>query len=201
MEIVKLEPRHIKKASEVLSASFYSYPMFVFYFPDPKRRTRYLPWYFQKILNCAIHYGDVYTTEDISGVIFTLSPLHTRITIWEFIKSGFLLTPFLLGFHNYKQSMECESFVADTQQRIMKNRLHYYLWGLAIDPKKQGTGIGTALLTKILTKADEEKLPIYLETHDGKNVAYYQRHRFSLVDTVMIPTYHLQVWCMVREPI
>jgi len=201
MEIVKLEPSHMQKATAVLSASFFSYPMFMFYFPDPKRRTRYLPWYFRNILNCAMHYGEVYTTTEISGVIFTLPPVHTRITLWEYIKSGFFLTPFLLGFHNYKQSMDCERFVANTQERIMKNRPHYYLWGLAVDPKQQVTGIGAALLLTVLTKADAQKVPVYLETHDEKNVSYYQKHGFFLIDTVKIPKYQLQVWCMLREPI
>jgi len=101
--------------------------MFTFYFPDPKRRTRYLPWYFRNILNGALHYGEVYTNPEISGVIFTLPPDHTDISLWEYVQNGFLLTPFLLGFRNYKRSMDCESFVGMTQKKLMKDRPHYYL--------------------------------------------------------------------------
>jgi len=201
MEIIKLDPSYIQKASTVLAASFFNYPMFMFYFPDPRRRTRYLPWYFRNILNCAMHYGEVYTTPEISGVIFTLTPDHTKITLWEYIQNGFFLTPFLLGFRNYKQSMDCERFVEYTQERLMKNRPHYYLWGLAVDPGRQVTGIGAALMLPVLTKADDKKVPVYLETHDEKNVSYYQKHGFGLIDTVRIPKYELPVWCMLREPV
>ncbi|NCB03262.1 MAG: GNAT family N-acetyltransferase [Spirochaetia bacterium] len=173
--------------------------MFMFYFPDPHRRSCYLPWYCKNVLNCSLRYGQVYTTTDISGVIFALSPIHTRITIWEYSKSGFFLTLFLLGFINYKHSMDCERFVANTQERIMKKRPHYYLWGLAVDPKEQVTGIGTALLSTVLTKADVQQIPVYLETHDENNVLYYQKHGFSLIETTQIPKYELQIWC--REPI
>jgi len=199
MEIVKLDPVYIQKASTVLSAAFFNYPMFVFYFPDPKRRARYLPWYFRNILNCAMRYGEAYTTPEISGVIFTLPPGHTKFTLWEYIQNGFLLTPFFLGFRNFKQSMDCESFVAYTQERLMKNRPHYYLWGLAVDPRQQVKGIGAALMLPVLTQVDAQKVPVYLETHDEKNVPYYQKYGFDLIATVRIPKYGLPIWCMLRE--
>ena len=200
MKIIKLDPREIHQASVVLSASFFDYPMFTFYFPDSKRRTRYLPWYFRNVLNCALRYGEVYTTPEISGVIFTLPPDHTKISIWEYIQNGFFLTPFLLGFRNYKQSMECERFVGNTQEQLMKNRPHYYLWGLAVDPCQKAKGIGTALLLFVLAKADTLQKPVYLETHDEKNVRYYQKHGFDLIRTARIPKHELPIWCMLREP-
>ena len=198
MEIIKLEPRQIKRAAEVLATSFFDYPMFAFYFPDPKRRTRYLPWYFKNILNTALRYGAVYTTPEVSGVIFILPPGHTQLSIWEYIQSGFLLTPFALGFRNYKRSMECENFVGATQVALMKNRPHYYLWGLAVEPAKKSQGIGAALMQPLLTQADAQRIPIYLETHDEKNVQYYQKHGFDLLQTACIPKYQLSIWCMMR---
>ena len=188
-------------ASDVLSASFFDYPMFTFYFPDPKRRTRYLSWYFRNILNCALRYGEVYTTPENSGVIFTLPPGHTKISMWEYIQNGFFLTPFVLGFRNYKQSMDCESFVGYTKEKLMKNRPHYYLWGLAVDPSQKAKGIGAALMQPVMAKADARKMPIYLETHDEKNVQYYQKYSFDLIHTVRIPRYELPIWCMLREPL
>ena len=188
-------------ASDVLSESFFDYPMFTFYFSDPKRRTRYLSWYFRNILNCALCYGEVYTTPEISGVIFTLPPGHTKISAWEYIQNGFFLTPFVLGFRKYKQSMDCESFVGYTHEILMENRLHYYLWGLAVHPSQKSKGIGAALMQPVLAKADARKMPIYLETHDENNIQYYQKHGFDLIHTVRIPRYELPIWCMLREPI
>lgn len=81
MEIIKLDPNQKKKASNVLASAFFDYPMFTFYFPDRKRRSRYLSWYLGDVLNCALHYGEVYVTPEISGVIFTLPPGHTKISL------------------------------------------------------------------------------------------------------------------------
>jgi ribosomal protein S18 acetylase RimI-like enzyme len=82
----------------------------------------------------------------------------------------------------------------------MDGRRHYYLWGLAVDPAHKREGIGTALLEPLLAKADAEKMPVYLETHDEKNVAYYQRKGFSLAKTARLPKTDISVWGMVREP-
>jgi hypothetical protein len=91
MAIVKLDPGKKKKAAEVVAAAFFDYPMFTCYFPDPEKRARILPWYLGNVLTCALHYGEVYTTPEMSGVIFTLPPGHTKISLGEYLKNGFLL--------------------------------------------------------------------------------------------------------------
>jgi ribosomal protein S18 acetylase RimI-like enzyme len=83
----------------------------------------------------------------------------------------------------------------------MKNRPHYYLWGLAVDPRQKAQGIGAALMRPLLAQADAQKLPVYLETHDEKNIRYYQKHGFDLLYTTCIPKYQLPIWCMLREPV
>lgn len=199
MDIIKLDLASRKRAAEVVAASFYDYPMFAVYFPDPDKRTRLLPWYLGNVLNCAIRYGEAFTTADFSGVIFILPPGHTKITLAEYSRNGFFLTPFRLGLRDYINSQACEKFVADTHEKLMSGQLHYYLWGLTVDPGKKRTGVGTALMQPLLDKADDEKMPVYLETHDQRNVAYYQRTGFELIHQDMIPKYNLDIWCMRRE--
>jgi GNAT superfamily N-acetyltransferase len=200
MEIIKLDSSQKKRASDILAAAFFEYPMFTFYFPDPKRRARCLPLYLGDVLKCALRYGEAYVTPDVSGVIFFLPPGHTKISQWEYIQNGFLRAPFLLGRRYYKRSMECEAFVGDTHEQIMNGRPHYYLWGLVADPGRQRKGVGSALMEPLIAKSDAERMPIYLETHEENNVAYYQRKGFNLVRTDSIPKYGLKIWCMLREP-
>lgn len=201
MDVVRLDPRQLKQASDVLAAAFFNYPMFVFYFPNAKLRAHHLSWYLRNVLRTALRYGEVYTTPEITGVIFTLPPGHTMISLWEYVQNGFFVTPFVLGLRHYIQSMACEDFVADTQEKLMNNRVHYYLWGLAVAPGQQGKGIGTALMQPVLAKANAEKIPIYLETHEEKNIHYYQRYGFDLINMARIPRYDLPIWCMLREPV
>ncbi|MDR0777930.1 MAG: GNAT family N-acetyltransferase [Methanomassiliicoccaceae archaeon] len=199
MDIIKLEAEHTKKAAELLAAAFFNYPMMVRYFPDPKKRKRRLTWYMKNVLNSAIRYGEAFVTPDITGALFMLPPGHTRLTTNEYIKSGFLMTPLVMGYRNYKLSNECEKFVADTHERQMNGREHYYLWGLVVDPGTQRKGVGSALMKIIIDKADTKNVPIYLETHDKNNVDYYERFGFKLIHTGTITGHGLEFWCMLRE--
>ena len=199
MDIIKLEVNQKRKAAEVATSAFFNYPMMNHYCPNLKKRKHWLPWYMEKTLNCAIRYGEVLVTSDYSGVMFVLPPGHTRLTDKEFIQNGFLFLPFVMGFRNYIKSSECEKFVADMQEQLMKGQEHYYLWGLVTDPKAQGKGIGSALLKKLTDKADAQNTSIYLETHEQKNVSYYERFGFNLIHKDTIPNHGLDIWCMLRK--
>jgi ribosomal protein S18 acetylase RimI-like enzyme len=108
------------------------------------------------------------------------------------------MTPFVMGFRNYAISDECEKFVHDTHERLLNGREHYYLWGIVTDPEMQRQGIGSALLKILTDKADAQNMPIYLETHDRNNVAYYERFGFKLIHTETIPKHGVDIWCMLR---
>ena len=200
MEIMKLNSQHKIEAAKVLADSFYHYPQLKHYFPDTIKRSKYLKWYMGKVLNCAMRYGEAFAASDMSGVIFILPPGHTKITTFEYAINGFLLVPFIFGLRQYAKVMECEDFAVKTHEEIMTGRAHYYLWGLAVDPVKQRSGVGSGLLKPLLDKADLENMPVYLETHDEKNVLYYQQKGFALIKTDMITGHDLRIWCMVREP-
>ena len=199
MEIISLSQNNRKRAAQVVADAFFDYPSLCLYFPDVKRRQRWLVWYMEQTLNTALHYGETWVTEDYSGVLFSLPPGRTRLTDWEFVKCGFLALPLVIGLHRYPDVDECEKHVADTQEKLMAGRPHYYLWGLAVDPNRQRTGSGKALLNSFLAKTDSEGLPVYLETHRLENVAYYERYGFKLVLTETIPRHDLQFWCLLRE--
>jgi ribosomal protein S18 acetylase RimI-like enzyme len=201
MEIVELNPQRKHDAVEVIVAAFFDYPMFELYFPDRSKRKRVMTWYLGRVLDTALAYGEVLTTPEISGVIFILPPGHTKISQVEYIRQGFLPAPFVLGIKDFVRSQLLESFVADEHERLMKGRTHYYLWGLTVDPFHKREGIGSALLSPLVEKADSQGLPIYLETHDPKNVNYYQRMNFKLLKTVNLPRTEVPLFCMVREPI
>jgi GNAT superfamily N-acetyltransferase len=136
----------------------------------------------------------------MSGVLFLLPPGRTRLGNNDYLKAGFLAAPFVIGLKRYKSVSECEKYLADMQDKLLAGRPHYYLWGLSVDPDKQKTGSGTALLQYLLQKADAEKIPVYLETHKEQNVAYYEKRGFQLIHTDMVPKHDLDFWCMLHEP-
>ena len=78
--------------------------------------------------------------------------------------------------------------------------LHWYLWGLGVEPSEQGKGIGGALMEPVLRQAGAEGLPCYLETQNERNLPFYERHGFEVVSDGEVPKHGLRVWAMVRDP-
>jgi GNAT superfamily N-acetyltransferase len=58
---------------------------------------------------------------------------------------------------------------------------HWYLPWLAVDPARQGAGLGARLLEQGLARADAQRLPVFLETPNPRTVAFYERHGFAVV--------------------
>jgi ribosomal protein S18 acetylase RimI-like enzyme len=76
---------------------------------------------------------------------------------------------------------------------------HWYLWALAVEPGCQGQGIGSRLLRPVLARADKEGLSCYLETHAERNVAFYQKWGFRVVNDDLMPGQGGRMWTMLRE--
>jgi GNAT superfamily N-acetyltransferase len=77
---------------------------------------------------------------------------------------------------------------------------HWYLGFLGVEPSLQGQGIGTRLLDAVLPRIDETGEAAYLETDKERNIPYYARHRFELVDTVHPAADGPPTWTMWRAP-
>ena len=200
MIVVPLKRTDRKRAAALVARAFFAYPSLIAYFPDEKSRAWKLPWYMEHVLKSAIAYGEVLTTDNLSGVLFLLPPGHTRLSDVDYIKSGFLAAPLVVGLKQYQTVNVSETYLADTQERLLKGRPHYYLWGIAVDPEQQRGGVGKALLHALYAKADREGMPIYLETHNPDNVAYYEHLGFCLIHTDNVPADGMPFWCMLREP-
>jgi ribosomal protein S18 acetylase RimI-like enzyme len=59
---------------------------------------------------------------------------------------------------------------------------HLYLGILGVDPARQSSGHGGALLEPALAECDRMGLLAHLESSNERNVAFYERHGFVAVD-------------------
>jgi GNAT superfamily N-acetyltransferase len=57
----------------------------------------------------------------------------------------------------------------------------WYLAFMGVEPPAQGQGIGTRLLAAVLTQADRDHVPAYLEASCPENRRLYERHGFHTV--------------------
>jgi ribosomal protein S18 acetylase RimI-like enzyme len=70
--------------------------------------------------------------------------------------------------------------VAGQMEELHPDDPHWYLPWLAVDPERQGTGLGGALLEECLARVDAARMPAYLETPNPRTVPFYERHGFEV---------------------
>ena len=76
---------------------------------------------------------------------------------------------------------------------------HWYLPMVGVEPDRQGSGLGTALMRPVLDICDRTVVPAYLEATTGRSRALYERLGFRVTATIReggCPP----LWCMLREP-
>ncbi len=59
---------------------------------------------------------------------------------------------------------------------------HFYLGILGVDPTRQSAGHGTALIAPVLAECDRTGVLAHLESSNPRNVPFYERHGFRVVD-------------------
>lgn len=76
---------------------------------------------------------------------------------------------------------------------------HYYLFVIGVDPKRQGKGVGRALLEHLAKQADHAHVPCYLETDKRENVKLYRKHGYEVEnEDVLKMAVPLRMWTMKR---
>ena len=76
----------------------------------------------------------------------------------------------------------------------------WYLSIIAVDPILQGQGLGRKWLEPTLAEADRATATCYLETFGDRNLGFYQRLGFTVVERFIEPTTGADYSLMARNP-
>lgn len=77
---------------------------------------------------------------------------------------------------------------------------HYYLDSLGVEPRWQGRGLGSALMSPVLERCDAERMPAYLNAGSARSRDLYLRHGFHVTEEFRLPDDGPPLWRMWREP-
>ena len=196
----QLEKEQLQVAGEVLGRAFLDDPLMV-YLPDEEHRRRVLPWFMETGARFGLQNGEVHTTPDkVEAAAVWVPPGGFPISNLRMIMAGMWLVPFKTGLPATRRFLR----VMDRTEEHHKEDVaaqHWYLMILGVDPERQGQGVGGRLIQPILTRADGEGLPCYLETMKEINVTFYRKHGFEVVSEGEIPDEGgPHYWTMRREP-
>lgn len=185
--------KDVAGVARALARAFDDDPVSMYIFPDNERRRRQLEHFFRLQINRTfLRRGEGYTTSDLRGGAFWMTPDSGRPGFWEVLQQIPLV--FVVG----RRLAPTMRLLALLDSRHPKTP-HYYLGTVGTDPAWQGRGIGSAMLEPVLRRCDAEGLPAYLESSKEQNLSFYRRHGFEVREELQVDE-GPRLWLMWREP-
>lgn len=205
-KLYQVQPEDLPRLEKLLTKCFAHDPLYEELIPDMDIRKRLMPELFACDMtefyeNCEI-FAD---SSDLNGVLvvsdetepynllkYYFTEVQARLrTDGYLIKEDHSLKTFfnfILGKDYLNSSW--------TGQLHQQKRIHIIY--LAVDPDMQHHGIAARLVDEAIRYADRNKLMISLETHNPKNVAFYQQFGFKVFG-MLEKHFNLKQYCLIRE--
>ena len=192
MDIPKIINVDSTKTEEVKSAlvlGFATDPIFRWIFPDPIKYLRSMAFWMEEFSKPSFENKGVFADENIYGASLWHPPgVHFNP---EVLSSSFADIPEERIKNVLKFLLELENFIP--------NEDHWYLSFIALDPSKQGIGLGSLILKEALQVIDEQGKLAYLQSSNPQNISLYLRHGFEVTGEIQVGSSPVMT-PMIRNP-
>lgn len=196
--VVRLAPSQIDDLATVLSRAFCEECSARYVLPNENSRLRLLQGFFRNVIFYSQIDGDVYTTPNVDGGALWI-PSATELTIPYRMRAQFTSRPFQWGRANLKRWTNLRSYLDRVRGQLVQGS-HWYLLAVGVEPSARRRKIGGALIEPLLSRADSDGLPCYLETFNANYMAFFKRHGFRTIGGGRIPGGGPEFWVMMRSP-
>ncbi|MBF6599617.1 MAG: GNAT family N-acetyltransferase [Dehalococcoidia bacterium] len=174
-----------RNAVQALTRAFRDDPLMCYIWPDDTMRRKLLPIFMRGAIQLAAPYRECFTTgETPLGAALWLPPGKTKLPLPTVLR---IMLPDIWRWRPgplRRFAGILDEFDKKHRQAFHNGgaREHWYLMLLGVDPPHQGRGLGGLLMSDVLTRADSEGRAAYLETQKAKNVPFYEKHGFAVVE-------------------
>ena len=204
--LYKVKPEELPKLEDLLNKCFATDPLYAKLIPDEEVRKRLMPELFKCDMTEFYETCEIFAdSKELNGVLVVSDEAEPYNALKYYFTEaqaslktdGYLLKEdpslktlfhFILGRDYLNSSW--------TSQLHVKNRIHIIY--LAVDPEKQHHGIAAKLIEETIKYADCHKMMLSLETHNPKNVDFYQQFGFKIYG-VLNKHFDLKQYCLIRE--
>ena len=205
-KLYRVQEEDLSKLEELLCRSFAADPLYVELIPDEEVRKRLMPELFQCDLTEFYETCEIFAdSKELNGILVVsdeTEPYHLLHRYFTEVQAtlrteGYLIREdhslktffnFVLG-RDYLNSSWTDQLHQDRRRHIIY---------LAVDPEMQHHGIAATLVEEAVAYAERNDLMISLETHNPRNVAFYQQFGFKVYGVVE-KHFSLKQYCLVRE--
>jgi GNAT superfamily N-acetyltransferase len=184
-----LDDSKLPGVADILAHAMDDDPAYAYLMPDPATRRRGLRDYFARSLQTYLSHRCTYLALDggvASGTVTVRPPGGIQISTLTMLRHGLL--PFALahGMTAVRRLFALKEAYDRIEARLTAGGTHWWVHMMAIDPSKHGRGMGAALLASALAATVDASgsapLPVLLTTHNERNVRFYRRAGFEVVD-------------------
>ena len=191
---------NVDSISLLLARAFFDDPLFCFFFPDSASRLARACYTFRFISAHAGKRGRVTLSERSgAGACIWLPSNAIDRNLMDQIRFGALAMVFKQGRQAISRQDAASRHMKSLHHKLLPEP-HLYLSTIGVDPQFRGQGVAGSLLAPLLAEADESGHPIYLDTHNAKNIEFYRRFGFGVVHHGPMPESRISHWAMVRWP-
>jgi ribosomal protein S18 acetylase RimI-like enzyme len=190
----------IPAISDLLAQSFVSDTWANYLVPnDCPRQVELISRLFEPSVRAGLLYGKILIAEPhLQGALVAMAPGK-----WDLSKDienevGFSRLQSTVGDHIYERFVSYTARMADLHRQDLPQR-HWYLELLGVTAAQRRSGVGAALVSKLLAVADVEGLPTYLETSEERNIQFYSRLGFRILRRGVDPVGNIPYWTLIRE--
>jgi len=174
-------PQDLEAVSRLLAAGFQDDPVLAWTIPDTRRRRELLPPTFALFVEALARHGETYLSDDGAGAALWVPPEAESMDEHAAEKWGQRLSE-VMG----PDTARMVELMAALDEHHPHGSL-YYLNLVAVDPQRQGQGVGSMLLEHVLERCDREETPAYLEATSEGGKRLYERHGFEALEPFTLP--------------
>ncbi|MCL3859630.1 GNAT family N-acetyltransferase [Actinotalea sp. K2] len=201
MEVRRLAREDLPVAARMFAVAFDSDPMSRLMLPDDDQRRRFLERGGRRQIERAIphrHVFGAYHDGTLCGIAVWLPP-GVAVRSAEAIPASAALRALRVGLRHPRLTVRYLRARAAAMKALHQSGA-WHLAFLATDPRVQGRGVARRLLDRVLRRADEDAVGVWLETYDPANPPIYERFDFrtttELTGSGVLP----RLWLMERPP-
>ena len=176
---------------DALKLAFVSDPATRWTWPDPQKYLLHFPSFVKAIGGKAFAHESAYYIGNYSGAVFWLPP-NVHPDVEQLVV--------LLKSTGSDDAKKYGPELFEKMSSYHPNEPHWYLPLLGVDPLHHGKGLGSALMQRAIVTCDRDNKLAYLESSNPKNIPFYERYGFKLLDTIQVNK-SPSIFPMLRKPV
>jgi GNAT superfamily N-acetyltransferase len=189
-------PAEREAAAEALALAFADDPCWAHLLPDERHRPeRLLAYFSSEIETLSPDYRQVWVTEDGAGAAVWAPPGRWRVPPGMTLREARAMA----GVFRGRLPLALWALLR-LEGHHPKRPRHWYLHYLGVEPRRQGKGLGGALLAPILERCDAEGVAAHLESSTDRSRVLYERNGFALTEVFPMPPKGPPIREMWRDP-